>query len=72
MSTQVIVMLYAGPLDGLEVEASNDVTLFVLPVKEQPNAVYRSSPEWSAHLNKRVAVHDRFPGLPPKRETQPA
>lgn len=72
MSTHVIVSLYAGPLDGGEIESSDKATVFVLPVKEQPNAVYRASPEWSAHLNKRVAVPDAFPGLPPKREHQPA
>lgn len=72
MSTFSKVTLYAGPLDGGEIEASQGDTRFVLPVMGQPNAVYRASPEWSAHLKRRVAVHDAFPGMPPQREPQPA
>lgn len=72
MSTHSTVTLYAGPLDGGEIEASPNDTRFVLPVMGQPHATYRASPEWSAHLKKRVAVHSAFPGMPPKREHQPA
>ncbi len=72
MRTQLIVTLFGGPLDGGEIEASDKDSIFVLPVKDHPNAVYRASAEWSAHLKKRVAVHDAFPGMPPKREHQPA
>lgn len=72
MSNISTVTLYGGPLDGGEIEAVDQANIFVLPVKDQPNAVYRASPEWSAHLSKRVAVHDGFHGMPPKREPQPA
>ena len=65
-------MFYAGPLDGLQLEAPSSQTTFVLPVKDQPHATYFTSPAWSAHFKRRVATHQDFPGLPPQRETQPA
>lgn len=71
--TKRIIMLYAGPLGGLEIDATHTTaTSFILPVKDQPDTLYHASPEWSAHLKRHVAIHDNFPGLPPKRETQPA
>lgn len=61
------IMLYGGPLDGMpSLEAHPDAVIFRLPVKDQPIAIYRFSPEWSAHFGKRVAVHEFFHGLPPK------
>jgi len=60
-------MLYAGPLDGLEFDTlSPDVTSFVLPVKDQPAAVYEISGAWSLHFGKLTAIHEHFPGKPPK------
>lgn len=60
-------MLYGGPLDGLQIGADSVSIRFVLPVNEQPNAIYEASPEWSAHFGKRVAIPAGFPGRPPKQ-----
>ncbi|WP_300931457.1 hypothetical protein [Prosthecobacter sp.] len=66
-------MLYAGPLDGLVIDASKTTARsFILPVKEQPDTLYHESKEWSDHFKRRVATHENFPGLPPKRELQEA